>query len=174
MFDHASTSGRARARLADPATEPLDPRNAWRHALRLAAGLETYVAQLRCELGISSNEMNALLLLWDGGDCSMTQLADRIALSRPALTSLIDRLEQDGWVERQADSRDRRQVLVCLTDRFEQQLVDGSHAWRQRLQNHASATSDWRGVVAHVMRLREVSTISARELRDARVTRRVR
>lgn len=168
MQEHAPVDDRARAQVADPTTESLDPSSAWRHALRLAAGFETYVAQLRGDLGVSSNEMNALLLLWDGGDCTMTQLADRIALSRPALTSLIDRLEQDGWVQRQADARDRRQVLVCLMDRFERLLVDGSHAWRQRLQNHASATPDWADVVSHVTRIREVSTISARELRDER------
>src|SRR5688572_15161539 len=100
MLEPASVDDGALAHVTDPVTESLDPSSAWRHALRLAAGLETYVAQLRGELGISSNEMNALLLLWDGGACTMTRLADRIALSRPALTSLVDRLEQDGWVER--------------------------------------------------------------------------
>lgn len=162
MCEHASVR-------ADPAVDdPLDPRLAWTHALRLAAGLETYVAQLRGALGISSNEMNALLILWDGGDTPMTRLADRIALSRPALTTLVDRLETDGWVERRPDARDRRQVLVRLTDRFETELVTASHAWRQRLQNHASATAGWAGVVDHLEHVREASAVSARELRDAR------
>jgi DNA-binding MarR family transcriptional regulator len=168
MLDPAPADHGAHVHVTDASNESLDPSNAWRHALRLAAGFETYVAQLRGELGISSNEMNALLLLWDGGPCTMTRLADRIALSRPALTSLVDRLELDGWVERASDPRDRRQVLVRLTDRFERELVEGSHAWRQRLQNHASATSVWGDVVMHVARIREVSTTSARELRDAR------
>ena len=44
MFEHASTGTRARAQVAGPPVDSLDPASAWRHALRLAAGLETYVA----------------------------------------------------------------------------------------------------------------------------------
>ncbi|MEV0120468.1 MarR family transcriptional regulator [Streptomyces sp. NPDC050703] len=48
------------------------------------------------------------------------RLADLIAgeqLSRPGLTQLVQRLESDGLVERGSDPRDRRAVLVHLTEK---------------------------------------------------------
>ncbi len=40
------------------------------------------------------------------------QLGDRLALTSGAVTALIDRLEQHGWVERVPHATDRRSVMV--------------------------------------------------------------
>ena len=142
------------------------PKDAWRHALRLAAASEQYIAQLRATMGLSSNEMNVLLLLHDGGACTMTELSNRVRLTRPALTSLVDRLESSRWVDRLADHGDRRRVIVSLTDRFEHELVDASHPWRQRLQNLASLDPDaWDRLQAHIEELCRIATRSAIEMR---------
>lgn len=45
----------------------------------------------------------------------MTDLADRILLSRSGLTRLIDRLASDGLVQRQADPSDARGTFTVLT-----------------------------------------------------------
>jgi len=42
-------------------------------------------------------------------------LADRTLLKQPTLTKIIDRLERNRWVERQADSGDGRRVKVAIT-----------------------------------------------------------
>jgi DNA-binding MarR family transcriptional regulator len=46
----------------------------------------------------------------------MTELADRIMLSRSGLTRLVDRLQREGLVERQACPSDARGTLAVLTD----------------------------------------------------------
>lgn len=43
-------------------------------------------------------------------------LADRLAVSRPSVTALVDGLVERGWVERQESPEDRRRVLHHLTD----------------------------------------------------------
>ena len=142
------------------------PADAWRHAVRLAASLEHYIAQLRASLQLSSNEMNVLLLLHDGGACAMTELSHRVRLTRPALTSLVDRLEAAGWLTRSGDAGDRRRVIVSLTSKFEEQFLAASHDWRQRLQNHASADpAGWsrlRGDIDAICRIAERSAIELR------------
>jgi len=45
----------------------------------------------------------------------MTELAERVLLSRSGLTRLVDRLERDGLVERQACPQDARGTLAVLT-----------------------------------------------------------
>lgn len=140
--------------------------DAWRPVLQLAAAFEQFIGQLRGTLGLSSNEMNALLMLWQGGACSMTALSERIALSRPAVTTLIDRLEDAEYVTRSHDMRDRRQVLVGITDRFERELELHARAYRQRLRNHASGSDTWDVFLEHAQEVGRIASTSARELRD--------
>src|SRR2546423_296069 len=45
----------------------------------------------------------------------ITELAAREGVTQPAITSLINRLEERGWVERHGDSHDGRVVLAALT-----------------------------------------------------------
>ena len=70
----------------------------------------------------------------------MTELADRVLLSRSGLTRLVDRLARDGLVERQACPDDARGTLAVLTDAGLERLRT---AWPTHL----------RGVAAHLGRL---------------------
>ncbi|MCW2959786.1 MAG: transcriptional regulator, MarR family [Thermoleophilia bacterium] len=140
------------------------PANTWRHALRLAAASEQYIAQLRAALGLSSNEMNAMLLLHDGGACTMTQLSSRISLSRPALTTLVDRLARQGWAERRPDPLDRRKVIVAVTGRFEQELMTHSLGWRDRLQKLAASSEAWDQTINRLADICDICATSAVEL----------
>ena len=47
--------------------------------------------------------------------CRITELAAREGVTQPAITLLVNRLEERGWVHRAADPADRRVVLVQLT-----------------------------------------------------------
>ncbi|WP_328531548.1 MarR family transcriptional regulator [Nocardioides sp. NBC_00368] len=51
------------------------------------------------------------------GGQRITDLARAEGVSQPAMTQLVNRLEQDGLVRRTADLADRRGVLVETTDR---------------------------------------------------------
>ncbi|MEO6867549.1 MAG: MarR family transcriptional regulator [Gaiellales bacterium] len=156
---------------ATPVVDATDSANAWRHMLQLAASFEQFIGQLRGALGLSSNEMNALLMLWQGGSCSMTELADRIALSRPAVTTLIDRLEAAEYAARSHDKRDRRQVLVGITDKFSSDLEKHAFPYRDQLRRHAAASDTWEIFLEHTREVGRIASTSARELRDgARAT----
>jgi len=45
----------------------------------------------------------------------ITELAAGEGVTQPAMTLLVKRLEERGWLARGADPADRRAVLVCLT-----------------------------------------------------------
>lgn len=47
---------------------------------------------------------------------SMTDLALASCISKPNLTTMVDRLYSEGFVERSADEKDRRVINVSLTD----------------------------------------------------------
>ena len=57
------------------------------------------------------------LLKSKGAPVSMTDLAAASFVSKPNLTTMVDRLNADGLVERSSDVNDRRIVNVALTEK---------------------------------------------------------
>ncbi|GBF32941.1 transcriptional regulator [Desulfocucumis palustris] len=69
--------------------------------------------------GLSWPKFNALIHLYMAGDRGLTQseLGKKMLVSRANITGLIERLEKDSLVIRNADPSDKRVFRVCLTDR---------------------------------------------------------
>ena len=63
-------------------------------------------------LGLSESDVDALELLVDAGAATAGKLAEVMGLTTGAVTRVIDRLEQAGYVRRVADPADRRRVIV--------------------------------------------------------------
>ncbi|HWU65173.1 MAG TPA: MarR family transcriptional regulator [Ensifer sp.] len=66
------------------------------------------------KLGLITAEHRCLKALLDGAKTAGA-LAQASGLTPAAATSMIDRLEKRGFVERQRDGADRRKVLVAMT-----------------------------------------------------------
>ncbi len=63
-------------------------------------------------LGLSESDVDALELLIDTGAATAGKLAELMGLTTGAVTRVIDRLEQAGYVRRVSDPADRRRVVV--------------------------------------------------------------
>lgn len=63
-------------------------------------------------LGLSAADHKALGLITRAGTVTAGDVARRTGLSPGAVTGLIDRLEQAGYVERTRDPADRRRVII--------------------------------------------------------------
>src|SRR5262245_56463885 len=66
-------------------------------------------------LGVNATDHRCLDILSQRGPLTAGSLADALALSRSAVTTVVDRLERLRYVRRSANPDDRRQVLVSLT-----------------------------------------------------------
>ena len=66
-------------------------------------------------LGVNRTDLRVMDFLQRNGPVPISRLADLNQLSRPAMTTVIDRLEQAGYAQRTRDPGDRRSVLVELT-----------------------------------------------------------
>jgi DNA-binding MarR family transcriptional regulator len=67
-------------------------------------------------LGLNVGRYRMLGVLNRFGASSMTELANFTAMQRTTLTRIADPLVAQGCVERRGEARDRRQVLLELTD----------------------------------------------------------
>lgn len=67
--------------------------------------------------GSAVGEWRVLQLLADGASHQMSEIAEFALLPAPTLTRVIDRMVAGNLAYRKADPRDRRRVLVHITDR---------------------------------------------------------
>jgi DNA-binding MarR family transcriptional regulator len=74
-------------------------------------------AQMRAEHGMSVSAYEVLMFLAEAPDrrLRMSQIADRVLLSRSGLTRLVDRLQREGLIERVACADDARGAFAKLT-----------------------------------------------------------
>ena len=57
-----------------------------------------------------------LFVLWERDGIPISELSKQTGLAKTTLTSMLDRLENSGHIERTADPSDRRTVRIRLTD----------------------------------------------------------
>jgi DNA-binding MarR family transcriptional regulator len=91
-----------------------------REAFRLNGQAGDAMDQAAAEfLGIHRTDTRLLDVLQMKGRMSAGELARAGQLSPGAVTAALDRLERAGYVRRVRDEKDRRRVLVEVTDRLE-------------------------------------------------------
>lgn len=136
-------------------TDPInrrDPRlGAWRTFLRAHARvLRELERELQSEERLALTDYDVLVQLAAAGErrLRMSELADRLLLSRSGATRLVDRLVTEGLVERASCESDRRGQWASLTDA-------GYRRLRQASPTHL------RGVAAHFL-----DRLTAQELAD--------
>jgi DNA-binding MarR family transcriptional regulator len=66
-------------------------------------------------LGVNRTDLRVLDMLERNGPMTPSRLAELNDLGRPAMTTVIDRLENARYARRVADPSDRRRVLVEIT-----------------------------------------------------------
>jgi DNA-binding MarR family transcriptional regulator len=74
-----------------------------------------HVAATAKRMGLETSELAALEHLQAAGSMAHKRLGERLSLSPGAITSMIDRLERRGYVERIPNPEDRRSALVRIT-----------------------------------------------------------
>lgn len=127
-----------------PATAP-DPRTG--RVNDIAAALPLRVAALnrlflkRSGVDITRTEASVMAAI-SGAPRRITELAGHAGVTQPAITLLVNRLQERGWVTRESDPEDRRAVRVALTpagtDTFRQLQED----YRAQLHQEMDALDD--------------------------------
>lgn len=105
-----------------------------------AVALTTLFFQ-RSRLHVSRPEAGVLRAVADQPQ-RVTDLAAVEGLTQPAITRLVDRLQERGWVVRQSDRSDGRVVLVALTSDGEQVLQRLRLEYRAFLHEEVAALDD--------------------------------
>jgi len=111
---------------------------------RMSRSLDVHSRHLEKEFGLTVPQLNVLWAVGTSGRAPIGQVADRISLSGATLTSIVDRLEQHGLVERERSTNDKRQVLIALTDSGRRVLARGPKPFHECFEQRLARMEHWR------------------------------
>lgn len=120
--------------------------------------------------GVSATTLSVLNRLTDAGPLRITELASREGVSQPAMTTVVDRLQDRRWATRAVDPTDRRATLVTVTPAGRAHIVEHRRARAQVVADRMAALpdADQRALVAALPALRRLMQPSS-PARDDRV-----
>jgi DNA-binding MarR family transcriptional regulator len=68
------------------------------------------------KLGLTYTQYIAIIALWEEDNQTVSSLGEKLFLESNTLTPILKKLEAMGYLRRQRDPSDERQVVVSLTD----------------------------------------------------------
>jgi len=94
-------------------------------ALRQIVGaIERDSRQLAKTNGLSPSKIILLQVLAREGGLSASEISGRISLSQASVTTLIDKLSQRKLIKRRQDDKDKRRIVVSITQEGRSLLAD--------------------------------------------------
>ena len=72
-----------------------------------------------CHVEINPAQGRIMFVLWRNDGIPISELAKETSLGKSTLTSMLDRLEESGYVTRVRSQEDRREVLIKRTEKDE-------------------------------------------------------
>ena len=119
---------------------------------RSAANHDVAFDKLAAErLGVSVTDLHCLNIVESRHGVTAGELAVESGLTTGAMTAVIDRLERAGFARRARDARDRRKVIVEVTDEFYARARD---IW-------GPVAAEWQTAMADRFSAAELATIAA-------------
>jgi MarR family transcriptional regulator, organic hydroperoxide resistance regulator len=79
------------------------------------------------ELGLTYPQWIAIVALWEQDGQTVSELGEKMFLESNTLTPILKKLEQMGYLRRQRDPADERQVRISLTDSGRRLREKGMH-----------------------------------------------
>jgi DNA-binding MarR family transcriptional regulator len=90
--------------------------------------------QFTRDAGLTMSQMNVLMRLYYQGPCDMTALLDTMLTTKGAVSQMVERMVQQGLVERAQAADDRRARLVTITPKGRKMVEDSISARRLWLE----------------------------------------
>jgi len=108
---------------------------------------------------LSNSQLGALMRLYYHGDCPISNIGDNLGITAAAASQMVDRLVQNGLLQREEDPEDRRVKRVTLTTNGKALVQEGVEArmkWLRDLET-ALPESKHREIIASLSTLTDVA-----------------
>ena len=110
---------------------------------RIGRNLDIYSRELDREFGLTLPQLDVLWAVDLLGDVPIGQVAERVHLSKPTLTSITDRLVAHELIERIRSDEDKRRVIVSLTPKGRALLAENPQPFSERFLTSLREMDEW-------------------------------
>jgi len=108
-------------------TQVLPERESLQPAVRAVFAASALLDPIRLAIwdreGLTVTQLRLLFQLRDHGGVSNAELADRLYVTRPSISALLERLERGGFIRREISPVDRRGICIWLEDRGQEVIA---------------------------------------------------
>jgi DNA-binding MarR family transcriptional regulator len=101
---------------------------------RIARAVDVYSRRVSQRYGVTVPQLICLLRIDELGSLSIKELAAALNLSPSVVVGIVDRLEQQQYVQRERSVRDRRIVRVTLTERAKDLVANAPSPLQENLK----------------------------------------
>ena len=99
------------------------------------------------------NQFGVLCALMDTQGLAIIDLSRQLNISKQQMTNVIEKLLTAGYVSKNPDPKDRRRLVVTISEKGEKLLEEHMEQFRQRFEIHArNLTTDERQELASILR----------------------
>lgn len=110
---------------------------------RVVRAIDLHSRQLVRHHGLTVPQLMVLREITRHTEPSVAEIAQGISLSKPTVTSILDRLERHGWIQRARSPRDRRRVILTLTSTGRDLLRAAPPLLHDRFVASFTTLKDW-------------------------------
>ncbi len=108
---------------------------------------------------LSNSQLGALMRLYYHGDCPISNIGDNLGITAAAASQMVDRLVQNGLLQRDEDPDDRRVKRVTLTTKGNALVQEGVEArlkWLRDIETSIPKAKH-RDIIASLSTLTEIA-----------------
>lgn len=132
---------------------------------RICRALDVHSRELARECDLTSPQLMCLRVLGDAGTMMPSEMARAVSLSQATVTGILDRLSQRKLITRRRNPRDKRRVILRLTDAGRDLLANAPSPLHSGLATTLRAMSDIERITIHDT-LERVAEIMDADLSD--------
>ena len=110
---------------------------------RIMRAIELRSKRLEKSAGLTVPQLLVLQELATAGELSVSEIARRISLSQGTVTSIVQRMEAKGLLQKHRSGQDRRRLEVALTDKGLDKLAMSPGLLQEEFVNRFQQLESW-------------------------------
>lgn len=110
---------------------------------RIIRATDLHSRRLGKETGLTTPQLMVMRTIFERGAPAVSVIARSVSLSQATVTTILNRLEAGGLVQRVRSSRDKRRVNVHLSEEGRRLLHEAPEPLQDSFISRFSALADW-------------------------------
>ncbi|MCY1152164.1 MAG: MarR family transcriptional regulator [Sphaerochaetaceae bacterium] len=110
---------------------------------KIDRAIDLHSKKLKKQFGLTGPQLMVLKAIKNNSNMQISAIAKDISLSQATVTSILDRLELQGYAKRQRSIVDKRKVNIVLTEKSEEILENDVDLIHEDFYANFNKLEDW-------------------------------